>query len=137
MSKYGVISSPYFPVFGPEITPYLDTFHTVTAAGTFVITNTNLCVLVVTLPTQDNTKLLQQLNSEFKRTINWNKYVTKDPVHSQNRNLDYLVNSSFQGVNRLFVLSFENEEGRRRYAEYYLPKVEIKDYSVKIKSGNF
>ena len=34
MSKYGVISSPYFPVFGlntgkygPEITPYLDTFN--------------------------------------------------------------------------------------------------------------
>ena len=36
MSKYGVISGPYFPVFGlntgkygPEITPYLDTFHAV------------------------------------------------------------------------------------------------------------
>ena len=30
VSKYGVISGPYFPVFGPEITPYLDTFHAVT-----------------------------------------------------------------------------------------------------------
>ena len=36
VSNYGVISDPYFPVFspntgkyGPEITPYLDTFHTV------------------------------------------------------------------------------------------------------------
>ena len=36
MSKYGVISDPYFPIFGlntgkygPEITPYLDTFHAV------------------------------------------------------------------------------------------------------------
>ena len=29
MSKYGVISGPYFPVLGPEITPYLDTFHVV------------------------------------------------------------------------------------------------------------
>ena len=36
MPKYGVISGPYFPVFGlntgkhgPEITPYLDTFHKV------------------------------------------------------------------------------------------------------------
>ena len=29
VSKYGVISGPYFPVFGPEITPYLDTFHKV------------------------------------------------------------------------------------------------------------
>ena len=39
MSKYGVISGPYFPVFvlntgkyGPEMTPYLDTFHTVMIA---------------------------------------------------------------------------------------------------------
>ena len=36
VSKYGVICDPYFPVFGlntgnygPEITPYLDTFHSV------------------------------------------------------------------------------------------------------------
>ena len=36
MSKYGVISGPYFPVFGlnsgkygPEITPYLNTFYAV------------------------------------------------------------------------------------------------------------
>ena len=35
------------------------------------------------------------------------------------------------------MLSFENEEGRRGHAEHYLPKVEIKDYSVKISSGNF
>ena len=29
MSKYGVFSGPYFPVFGPEKTLYLDTFHAV------------------------------------------------------------------------------------------------------------
>ena len=36
VSKYGVISGPHFPAFvlntgkyGPEITPYLDTFHAV------------------------------------------------------------------------------------------------------------
>ena len=43
-------------------------------AGKFAITQTKLYVLVLTLSTQDNTKLLQQLNSGFKRTINWNKY---------------------------------------------------------------
>ena len=37
---------------------------------------------------------------------------------------------SFQGVNRLFVLSFENEEDRKAYTGYYLPKVEIKNYNV-------
>ena len=40
----------------------------------FKITETKLYVLVVTLSTQDNAKLLQQLKSGFKRTINWNKY---------------------------------------------------------------
>ena len=45
-----------------------------TGAGKFKITETKLYVLVVTLWTQDNAKLLQQLNLAFKRTINWNKY---------------------------------------------------------------
>ena len=41
---------------------------------TFTITDTKLYVLVVTLSTQDNAKLLQQLKLGFKRTIKWNKY---------------------------------------------------------------
>ena len=40
---------------------------------TFAITDAKHCVPVVTLSAQDNTKLLQQLNSRFKRTVNWNK----------------------------------------------------------------
>ena len=43
-----------------------------TGARRFKITDTKLYVLVVTLSTQDNAKLLQQLKSSFKRTINWN-----------------------------------------------------------------
>ena len=46
-------------------------------AGTFAITHTKLYVPVVTLSTQENTKLLQQLKSGFKRVINWNKYLSK------------------------------------------------------------
>ena len=41
--------------------------------ATFAITDTKLYVLFVTLPTQDNAKLLQQLKSGFQRVINWNK----------------------------------------------------------------
>ena len=44
---------------------------------TFAITDTKLCVPVVTLSVQDNPKLLPQLKSGFKRTINWNKYQSK------------------------------------------------------------
>ena len=43
----------------------------------FVITDTKLYVPVVNLPTEDNVKLLKQLESGFERTINWNKYQTK------------------------------------------------------------
>ena len=41
---------------------------------TFSITDTKLYGRVVTLSTQDNINLLEQLKSGFKRTINWNKY---------------------------------------------------------------
>ena len=44
---------------------------------TFAITDTKLYVHVLTLSTQDNSKLLQQLKSGFKRVINWNKYLLK------------------------------------------------------------
>ena len=83
-----------------------------TGAGIFAITDTKLYVPVVTLSTQDNAKLLQQLKSGFKRTINWNKYESNIKTFAQNRYLNHLINPSFQGVNRLFVLSFENENVR-------------------------
>ena len=43
----------------------------------FAITETKLYVPVVTLSTPDNVKLLQQLTSDFKREINWDKYTSK------------------------------------------------------------
>ena len=74
-----------------------------TGAGKFKITETKLYVPVVTLSTQDNAKLLQQLKSGFKRTINWNKYQSDPKTYAQNRYLNHLVNPNIQAVNRLFV----------------------------------
>ena len=108
-----------------------------TGAGKFVITEAKRYVPVVTLSTQDNTKLLQQLKSGFKRTINWNKYESSIKTFAQNRYLNYLINPSFHGVNRLFVLSSENEDDRLSQSTYYLPKVEIKDYNVIIDVRKF
>ena len=71
--------------------------------GTFAITDTRLYVPVVTLSTQENTKLLQQLKSGFKRVINWNKYLSKPELLAQNPNFKHLVEPSFQGANRFFV----------------------------------
>ena len=54
-------------------------------ATTFTITDPKLYVPVVTLSTQDNAKLLQQLKSGFKQTINWNRYHSKtEPLNSPN-----------------------------------------------------
>ena len=105
--------------------------------ATFEITDTKLYVIVVTLSTQENTKFLQQLKSGFKRVINWNTYLSKPELLAQNPNLNHLVEPSFQGVNRLFVLAFENDDDRTSDYEYYLPTVEIKDYNIVINGENF
>ena len=104
---------------------------------TFEITETKLYVPVVTLSTQDNAKLLPQLKSGFKRTISWNKYLAKPELLAQNANLNHLIEPSFQGVNRLFVLAFENDEQRTSNKRYYIPNVETKDYNVMTDGKNF
>ena len=104
---------------------------------TFTTPDTKLYVTVVSLSTQDNAKLFEQLKSGFKRTINWNKYEPKVTVEQPNQYLDFLINPSFHGVNTLSVWSFEDNDGRRSYITYYLPLVEIKDYKVVIDGQNF
>ena len=106
-------------------------------AATFAITDTKLYVPVVTLSTQENTKFFQQLKSGFKRVINWNKYLSKPQLLTQNPNLNHLVEPGFQGVDRLFVLAFENDDDRTSDDQYYLPTVEIKDYNIMINGENF
>ena len=71
------------------------------------------------------------MKSGFKRTINWSKYHLKVIIQRQKQYLDYLIDPSFQGVYRLFVLSLDNAH-RRSYNRYFIPTVEIKDYNVMI-----
>ena len=108
-----------------------------TGEGKFKISDTNLYVPVVTLSQQDNAQLLQQLKSGFKRVVNWNKHLSKPELLAQNPNLNHLVEPSFQGVNRVFVLAFENDTQRTSDTGCYLPNVEIKDYNVMINGENF
>ena len=108
-----------------------------TGKGNFEITDTKLYVPVVTSSTQDNAKLLQQLKLGFKRVVNWKKYLSKPELLAQNANLNHLVEQSFQGVNRLFILAFENDDQRTRTNGYYLPNVEIKNYNIMINGENF
>ena len=103
----------------------------------FAITDKKLYVPVVTLSTDYNVKQLKQLESDLKRTISWNKYQPQLKTFPQNSYLNYLIDLSFQGVSRLFVLPFENEIDREVHTKYYLPTVEIKDYNVIIDGRKF
>ena len=98
----------------------------------FKITDTKLYVPVVTLSTENDKIILEQLRTGFKRTIKWNKYRSEMTNQTKNNNLNYLIDPTFTKVNRLFVLSFENENNRTSFSEYYVPSVQIKDFSVLI-----
>ena len=105
--------------------------------STFTKTEANLYVPVVTLSTQDHAKLLPQLKLGFKITISWNKYLLKPELLPKNPNLNHLIEPSFQGVNWLFVLTFENDSQRISNKRYYISNVEITDYNAMIDGKNF
>ena len=104
--------------------------------ATSTITNTRLYVPAVTLSTQENAKLLQQLKSGFKRVINWNKYLSKLNLLRKNTNLNHLVEPRFQEINRFFVLAFEGDTQRTSAKSYYIPNVAIKNYNIMINGEN-
>ena len=131
------------------------------AAGqvvSFMIINTKLYKSVVTLSTKDNNNLTKQLNEGFKKTIYWNRYVSK-PFTEQAANKTgvtrFALDAAFQGVNRLFVLAFEDTRAdevadapaprnvvanrviRDSYRKYFVPRVDITSYNVLIDGRNF
>ena len=100
----------------------------------FAITDAKLHVPIVTLSTKDSANLTKQLNEGFKRSVYWNSYETKPAkVIEQGKNLYELLNASFQGVRRLFVLAYvvaagaaNDEAGIKDNKKYFLPRGEIK-----------
>ena len=96
----------------------------------FKIKDCKLYVPVVTLSVENDNKPLEQLKTGFKRTVKWNKYRSEMSNQTKNNNLNYLIDSTFTNVNRLLVLSYENEDDRTYFSKYYVPNVEIKDFNV-------
>ena len=102
-------------------------------------------VPVVTWSKENDTKLLEQLKTGFKRTIKWNKYRSKMTIQPQNNNLNYLIDPTFTNVNTLFVLSFQIIAGenntakdyRDSFSHYFVPKVEIKGFNVLMDGKSF
>ena len=89
--------------------------------ATFEVTDAKLFVPIVTLSTEDNAKLLKLLGEGFKISIYWNKYKVVDNrvVEIANNNEEKyvreLLDSSCQGVKRLFVLAYDNTAGNNKF----------------------
>ena len=111
----------------------------------FKITETKLYVPIVTLSTKDNVNLTKQLNEGFKRYVYWNEYKSKIETKDANNNnvTRFPLDGSFLGVDRLFVLAFNNvnnnanEVKRNSYRKYFVPRVHITKYNVLIDGRNF
>ena len=101
------------------------------------ITDTKFYISVVILSTEDDNKLLEQLKTGFKGTIKWNKDRSEVTKQIKYNNLNDLIDAEFNKVNRLFVLSFENEDDRTSFSKYYIPSVEKKDFNVLIDGKSF
>ena len=111
----------------------------------FELKETKLYLPVVTLSKVNDTKVLEQLKSGFKRTIKWNKYRSQMTIQPQNNNLNYLIDPTFTNGNRLFVLSFTRIAGednttkdyRDSFSYYYVLNVRIRDFNVLTDGKNF
>ena len=112
--------------------------------ATFEITDAKIYVPIGTLSIEDNAKLSKLLGEVFKRSIfleqiqsNW-KYSSRNcwrKIHKridQEKYITELLDSSYQGVKRLFVLAYNNTEGNNQVSidsskKYYLPRA-VFDY---------
>ena len=102
---------------------------TATNTATFKITDAKLYVPIVTLSVEDNSKLTIYKIIEIA-VVNDKKYIRELP------------DPSCQGVNRLFVLAYDNTEGNNQvsvdsYKKYFLPRVNINNYNIEIDGRNF
>ena len=116
-------------------------------AAAFKITDAKLYIPIFTLKTEDNTKLSKLLSDRFKRSIYWNKYKAIDNMlveiadDNDAKYIRDLLDSSYQGVKRLFVLAYNNTEGNNQvsvdsYKKYFLPRVKIENYNIEIDGRN-
>ena len=88
------------------------------------------------------------LSEEFSRSIYWNKYKLTDnkkvdiTADNEEKHIRELLDSSYEGVKRLFVLAYDNTEGDNQvsldfFFKYFLPRVKIENYNIEIDGSNF
>ena len=117
-------------------------------SATFNITDTKFYVPIVTLSTEDNAKLSKLLDKGFKRSVYWNKCKVIDntaveiAANNEEKHIRKLLNSSYQGVIRLFVLAYDitasnNQVSIDSFKKYFFPRVTIENYNIEIDGRNF
>ena len=92
----------------------------------FAITDTKHYVSIVTLKIEGNAKLSKLISEGFKRPIYWNQYkVIPNKTYAANGYIGELLDSSYQGVKRLFVLTYNNTNRMtpNSHKRYFLPKL--------------
>ena len=115
---------------------------------TFKITDAKLYVPIVTLSAEGNAKLSKLLDERFKISIYWNKYkvignkLVEIAHNNEEKHIRELLDSSYQGVKRLFVLAYNNKAGNDQvsidsFRKYFLPRVKIENYNVRTDGKNF
>ena len=112
--------------------PSLDAVNAVNTPSDleFNITDCKLYVSVVTLQAEYQNQLYEELKTGITIDFTWSKYRSQVINQAATNNLNYLIDPTFNNVNRLFVLAFPNEKDRSSFSKYYTQAVEIKDYNV-------
>ena len=122
---------------------------TTAATVTFKITDARLYVPIVILSSEDNVKLSELLIEGSKRSSYWNEYkvtpnkIVEIAINNQEKYIRDLLDSSWRGVKRLFVLAYDNtnidnnQVSVDSYEKYFLLRVKIENYNIEIDGKNF
>ena len=111
-------------------------------AATFTITDTKFYFPIVTLKTEENTKLSKLLRKGFKRSVYSNHYQILLKNYAKNENIRERLDTSFQGVSKLLVFAYQrgdddNHANKKAFNKYFLPEIKIEKYNVEIDGRNF
>ena len=116
-------------------------------SATFKITDAKLYVPIVTLSAEDNAKLSKLLSKGFQRSVYCKKYkviknIVEIAANNEEQPIRELLDSSWQGVKRLFVLAYNNKEGDNKvsvdfFKKCFLPRFKIENYNIEIDGGDF
>ena len=105
------------------------------------ITDAELYVPIVTLLTEDSAKRSKLLSEGFKKPVSWNAYkVIAEKSYVVDAFIRELIDSIWQGINRLIFLDYESNANRvivNSHRRYFLQRVELKITTLKLMKETF